>query len=115
MPVNYLFINAFKTFGYFYGNDLKVEYPTRSGKLCNLTEVAEKITGRLLHIFEKNGQNERPVNGDYNWFYKKEENKDLVLFHEYFHGDTSRGLGASHQTGWTALIANLILDLKEEE
>ena len=113
MPVNYLFINAFKTFGYFYGDDLKVECPTRSGKFYNLTEVAEKITGRLLSIFEKNEQNERPVNGDYNWFYKKEENKDLVLFHEYFHGDTSRGLGASHQTGWTALIANLILDLKE--
>jgi len=115
MPVNYLFINAFKTFGYFYEDDLKMEYPTRSGMFYNLTEVAEKITGRLLHIFEKNEQNERPVNGNYNWFYKKEENKDLVLFHEYFHGDTSRGLGASHQTGWTALIANLILDLKEEE
>jgi hypothetical protein len=115
MPVNYLFINAFKTFGYFYGDDLKVEYPTHSGKFYNLTEIAEKITIRLLHIFEKNEQNERPVNGDYNWFYQKEENKNLVLFHEYFHGDTSRGLGASHQTGWTALIANLILDLKEEE
>jgi hypothetical protein len=115
MPVNYLFINAFKTFGYFYEDDLKMEYPTRSGMFYNLTEVAEKITGRLLHIFEKNEQNERPVNGNYNWFYKKEENKDLILFHEYFHGDTSRGLGASHQTGWTALIANLILDLKEEE
>jgi hypothetical protein len=115
MPVNYLFINAFKTFGYFYGDDLKVEYPTHSGKFYNLTEIAEKITIRLLHIFEKNEQNERPVNGNYNWFYQKEENKNLVLFHEYFHGDTSRGLGASHQTGWTALIANLILDLKEEE
>ncbi|MEO5907830.1 MAG: glucosidase [Ginsengibacter sp.] len=115
MPLNYLFINAFKTFGYFYGDDLKVEYPTHSGQFYSLTEVAEKITRRLLHIFEKNEQDERPLNGNYNWFYNKEENKDLVLFHEYFNGDTSRGLGASHQTGWTALIANLIMDLKEEE
>ncbi len=77
--------------------------------------MANQISARLLHIFEKNEQNERLCNGDYNWFYKKEENKDLVLFNEYFHGNTLRGLGASHQTGWTALIANLILNLKEED
>jgi hypothetical protein len=112
MPVNYLFINAFKTFGYFYEDDLKVECPTGSGNFLTLTKVAKEITERLLYIFEKNDQNERPVNGDYNWFYKKEENRDLVLFNEYFHGDTLRGLGASHQSGWTSLIANLILDLK---
>ncbi len=115
MPVNYLFINAFKTFGYFYADDLKVEFPSHSGKQISLSEVGKEITARLLHIFEKNTENERPCNGDYNWFYKKEENKDLVLFNEYFHGNTLRGLGASHQTGWTALIANLILDLKEED
>jgi hypothetical protein len=115
MPINYLLINAIKIFGSFYHDDLKIECPTGSGKLISLTEVAKEITRRLLHIFEKNDQNERPVNGTYNWFYKKEENKDLVLFYEYFHGDTLRGLGASHQTGWTGLIANLILDLKEEE
>ena len=115
MPVNFLLINAIKTFGSFYQDDLKVECPAGSGKLLSLTEVAKEITRRLLHIFEKNDQGERPVNGSYNWFYKKEENKDLVLFHEYFHGDTLRGLGASHQTGWTALVANLILDLKEQD
>ncbi len=115
MPVNYLFINAFKTFGNFYGEDLKVECPVNSGEYLTLTEVSKEITRRLLHIFEKNDQNERLTNGNYNWFYTKEENKDLVLFNEYFHGDTLRGLGASHQTGWTALIANLILDLKEED
>lgn len=113
MPINYLFINAFKTFGYFYEDELKVEYPTGSGQSLNLKEIGKKITGRLLHIFEKNENDERLTNGDYNWFYKKEENAQLVLFHEYFHGDTLRGLGASHQTGWTALIANLILDLQE--
>ncbi|HEY5464559.1 MAG TPA: glucosidase [Hanamia sp.] len=113
MPVNYLFIKAFKTFGYFYGDDLKVECPVGSGRYVNLGEVCKDLTGMLLHIFEKNDQNERLTYGQYNWFYKKEENNDLLLFHEYFHGDTLRGLGASHQTGWTGLIANLILDLKE--
>ncbi len=115
MPVNYLFINALKTFGSFYEEELKVECPVRSGQYLTLTEVSKNITARLLHIFEKNEALERPCFGDYNWFYKKDENKDLVLFNEYFHGNTLRGLGASHQTGWTALIANLILDLKEEE
>jgi hypothetical protein len=114
MPVNYLFINAFKTFGYFYADDLKVEFPSHSGKQISLSEVGKEITARLLRIFEMNEENERWCNGDYNWFYKKEENKDLVLFNEYFHGNSLCGLGASHQTGWTALIANLILDLKEE-
>ena len=114
MPVNYMFINAIKIFGYFYEDDLKAEYPTGSGNFLNLTDVAKEITRRLLHIFQKNDQGERPTFGMYNWFYKKEENADLLLFHEYFHGDTARGLGASHQTGWTGLIANLILDLTDE-
>ena len=115
IPVNYLFINAFRTFGYFYQDDVKVECPVGSGNYCNLTDVGKNISARLLHIFEKNEKNERLTNGYYSWFYQKEENMDLVLFHEYFHGDNLRGLGASHQTGWTALIANLIMDLKEED
>jgi len=115
IPVNYLFINAFRTFGYFYQDDVKVECPVGSGNYCNLTDVGKNISARLLHIFEKNEKNERLTNGYYSWFYQKEENTDLVLFHEYFHGDNLRGLGASHQTGWTALIANLIMDLKEED
>jgi len=115
IPINYLFINAFRTFGYFYEDDLKVECPVGSGNYCNLTHVGKDISARLLHIFEKNEKNERLTNGYYNWFYQKEENTGLVLFHEYFHGDNLRGLGASHQTGWTALVANLIMDLKEED
>ena len=113
MPANYLLINAFRTFGYFYEDDIKVECPTGSGKYLTLTEVSKEITGRLLHIFEKNDVGERLIFGSYNWFYKKQENSNLLLFNEYFHGDTLRGLGASHQTGWTGLIANLILDLNE--
>ncbi len=115
MPVNYLFINAIKTFGYYYEDDIKVECPKGSGNFLTLTEVAKELTQRLLHIFEINGQDERLCFGLYNWFYKKEENRNLLLFNEYFHGDTLRGLGASHQTGWTGLIANLILDLKGEK
>ncbi|MEP6927762.1 MAG: glucosidase [Ginsengibacter sp.] len=112
MPLNYLFINAIKIYGYFYEDEYKVECPKGSGIFLTLTEVAKDITKRLLSIFEKNEHNERPVNGPYNWFYQREENRGLVLFHEYFHGDTLRGLGASHQTGWTALVVNLICDLK---
>ncbi len=111
MPLNFLVINAIKIYGSFYEDDFKVECPKGSGSFLTLTEVAKEVTKRLLHIFEKNEHNERPVHGPYNWFYQREENRELVLFHEYFHGDTSRGLGASHQTGWTALVVNLIGEL----
>lgn len=108
MPINYLLINAFVTFGYFYGDSLLVEFPKGSGKKMNLSQVGEELTKRLFLIFQKNKNNERPVFGPYNWFYKQPENQDLILFHEYFHGDSLRGMGASHQMGWTALVANLI-------
>jgi len=111
MPLNFLIVHAVKIFGYFYEDDLKVECPKGSGNILTMTEVANYLTKRLLGIFDKNDQNERPVFGPYNWFYQKEENKDLVLFHEYFHGDNSRGLGASHQTGWTALVVNLVYNM----
>jgi len=113
MPMNYLILHAIKINGFFYGDTLKVECPTGSGNYVSLTEVARDITRRLIHIFEKDEQNERVLNGPYNWFYQREENRELVLFHEYFHGDTLRGLGASHQTGWTALIVNLLYDMNE--
>ncbi|MEO6136113.1 MAG: glucosidase [Ginsengibacter sp.] len=115
MPINYLLIIAINTFGHFYGDEVKAEFPKGSGNWINLKQVGEEITKRILSIFEKTKDNERPMHGTYNWFYTKEENRDLILFHEYFHGDNSRGLGASHQTGWTGLIANLIMELKEEE
>ena len=78
----------------------------------NLEEVAAELTKRILSIFQKDETGNRPLydnfNANYNAFYSLPENKDLILFHEYFHGDNSSGLGASHQTGWTALVANLI-------
>lgn len=115
MPINYLLLGSLRTFGTFYGDSLKVEFPTGSGNQMTLNDACTRLKKRLLSIFEKDSQNNRPVFGNYNWFYSREENRDLVLFHEYFHGDTREGLGASHQTGWTGLIANLIQELEEEE
>ncbi len=115
MPLNFMFINALKIYGDFYKDKLKIEFPTGSGNCITLSEVAHELTGRVLSVFEKNEQGDRMVFGSYNWFYKKEENKNLVLFHEYFHGNTLTGLGASHQTGWTSLVVNLLYDYHEEE
>jgi hypothetical protein len=108
MPINYIIIQSIRKYGEFYGDDLVVKYPSRYGKKMNLCMVADELTDRLISLFEKDSSGSRPIYGDYNWFYKKPGNKDLVLFYEYFHGDTGHGLGASHQTGWTALVAELI-------
>jgi hypothetical protein len=112
MPINYLFIHSLKVYGDFYKDELKIEYPKGSGNKITLCEAAHKLERRIIHIFEADEHNERPVHGHYNWFYSKEENKELLQFYEYFHGDNLRGLGASHQTGWTALVANLLHDYK---
>ena len=107
MPINYLFIRALNKYGSFYGDTVKAEFPTGSGNFLNLKEIANELTERVLKIFTKDADENIPVFGKYNWFYKDEGN-DLILFHEYFHGDDLTGLGASHQTGWTALLVNLI-------
>lgn len=111
MPINYLVIKAIKKYGIFYGDSLKVEYPKNSGNYLNLESVADAITQRILSVFKKDNDLARPLHGSYNNFYKQPGNNDLLLFHEYFHGDNSRGLGASHQTGWTAIIADLIQNI----
>ena len=113
MPINYLIINAIRKFGAFYGNEVKVEYPTHSGILMNLQEIAEELTNRILKIYKIDSNGNRPVYGQYQPFYNKKENRDLLLFHEYFHGETGRGLGASHQTGWTSIIVSLFCLMKE--
>jgi len=113
-PINYLFIKSLHTYYDFYGDDLKIEFPKGSGVYQNLQEAACAITHRLLGLFLKNEKGQRPVFGPYADFYKN-ENDNLFLFHEYFDGDTGMGLGASHQTGWTALILNLLQDMKERE
>ena len=105
IPINYLFIRSLQKYGEFYGDTLKVEFPVGSGNNIDLKQVAVELTRRIHSIFMKDNDENRPVFGKYNWFYKGDP--DLVLFHEYFHGDNASGLGASHQTGWTALIAVL--------
>ena len=108
MPINYLIIKSIKKYGAFYGDNLKVECPKGSGNFMNLNDVAKELTRRILSIFEPDSAGNRPIHGNYNWFYQQPENKELLLFHEYFHGDNNRGLGASHQTGWTAVLVDLI-------
>ncbi len=92
-----------------------IDYPTGSGNKINLSEVANELTKRVISLFVKDENDERSIYGKYNWFYQQPENKDLILFYEYFHGDSGQGLGASHQTGWTALVADLIQEYKNEE
>jgi hypothetical protein len=108
MPINYLIIKSIKKLGEFYDGTLSIEYPTGSGIFMGLGEVANELANRVTSLFELDKTGNRKLHGDQNWFYSLPENKHLVLFYEYFHGDNGRGLGASHQTGWTSLIAQLI-------
>lgn len=111
IPINYLIIQSIRQYGKFYGQNLLVEYPAGSGKQLDLEQVADELTRRVISIFEKDKEGKRPLHGKYNWFYQQPGNENLLLFYEYFHGDTCHGLGASHQTGWTSLIAELISEL----
>jgi hypothetical protein len=111
IPINYLIIQSIRQFGKFYGDGLLVEYPAGSGKKHNLEQVADQLTERVVSLFKKDKTGARPLHGKQNWFYKKPGNEHLLLFYEYFHGDSSHGLGASHQTGWTSLVAELISEL----
>ncbi len=108
MPVNALIIRALLNFYLYYGDNFKIECPTGSGKLMNLFEVSKEISKRLTRIFLRDEQGRRPVYGGTEKFQKDPFWRDNVLFYEYFHGDNGAGLGASHQTGWTGLVAKLI-------
>ncbi len=110
-PINYLMIEALERYYHFFGEDLKVECPTGSGKMMNLKEIARELQGRLAKLFLPDQSNRRACYGADKRFLNDEHWKDLVLFHEYFHGETGKGLGASHQTGWTALAVCNIEDL----
>ncbi|HLZ30629.1 MAG TPA: glucosidase [Chloroflexota bacterium] len=107
-PINFLLIEALKRFHHYYGDDFLVECPTGSGQLRTLLEVSAEISQRLQRIFLRGADGRRPVYGQVDLFQTSPLWRDNVLFYEYFHGDNGRGLGASHQTGWTALIANLL-------
>jgi mannosylglycerate hydrolase MGH1-like protein len=109
-PINYLLVEALERYHHFYGDDLRVECPTGSGHLMNLAEVAHEISERLARLFRADARGERPCQGPERRFADDPHWRDLILFYEYFHGNTGLGLGASHQTGWTALIARLLED-----
>jgi hypothetical protein len=107
-PVNYLLIESLQKFHHFYGDDLKAECPTGSGRLLNLWEVAAELSRGLTRLFLREGDGRRPIYGPCDRFQHDPHWRDLIVFYEYFHGDDGRGIGASHQTGWTGLVAKLI-------
>jgi hypothetical protein len=107
-PINFLLIESLQKFHHYYGDDLKVECPTGSGILMNLSEVANMLSERLIRLFLLDEHGRRPVFGGSYKFQNDSEWRDCILFYEYFHGDNGAGLGASHQTGWTGLVAKLI-------
>jgi hypothetical protein len=107
-PINFLLIEALERYHHFYGDTLKVELPTGSGRLATLDEVARELAARLTRLFLPDGEGRRPCHGSDPRYAADPHWKGLVLFHEYFHADTGRGAGASHQTGWTALAASLL-------
>ena len=109
-PLNYLIIESLQKYHYYYGESLKVEFPTGSGNKISLGEVAMQLSRRLMSLFQKDREGRRPMYGPDSLFDKEGAWKNLVLFHEYFHGEDGRGLGASHQ-GWTTLVAKLLQGL----
>jgi len=112
-PTNFLLIESLQRYHHFYGDTLKVECPTGSGNMMNLEEVAQELERRLVRIFVPDESGRRPCNGGCPRLDGRQDPRfqDMVLFYEYFHGDSGRGMGASHQTGWTALLARLLRDI----
>ncbi len=107
-PLNFLLVEALQKFHHYYENQVKVEFPTGSGESKNLWEVAAEVSRRLTRIFLQGADGRRPVSGGIEKFQADPHWRDYILFHEYFHGDNGAGIGASHQTGWTGLVAKLI-------
>jgi len=110
-PVNYLVVEALERYHYFYGDSVKIEVPTGSGRWMTLNEASQELRRRLSSIFLADSAGRRPCHGGEARYARDPHWRDLILFYEYFHGDTGRGVGASHQTGWTALVATLMRDL----
>ena len=108
MPVNYLIIESLQKFHHYYSDDFRVECPTGSGQYLSLNGIASELSRRLIRIFLRDDNGQRPVFGGQEVFQSDPDWRDYLQFHEYFHGDNGAGLGASHQTGWTALVAKLI-------
>ena len=110
-PMNYLLVEALERYGHFYGDSLLIECPTGSGQMMTLDQVARELSARLTRIFLADAGGHRPCHGGEDRYATDPHWRDLVLFHEYFHGDSGRGMGASHQTGWTALVVRCLESL----
>jgi hypothetical protein len=108
-PINYLLIESLQKFHYYYGDDFKVECPTGSGQLLPLNEIANELSNRLIRLWLKDNEGKRPFARASDSIFNNPRDEQRYWFHEYFHADTGAGLGASHQTGWTGLVAKLIL------
>ncbi len=108
-PTNYLLLRVLRVYHRYLGDAFQVEFPTGSGRTLNLAQVSDELAGRLTSIFLRGEDGRRPVFGGYRLLQEDPSFRDLIPFHEYFHGDTGQGLGASHQTGWTGLVADLII------
>ncbi len=114
-PVNFLLIESLQKFHHYLGDEFQVEFPTGSGQMKNLWEVSAELSRRLTRIFLKDEQGRRPVFGNIEKFHSEPTWNDLILFHEYFHGDTGAGVGASHQTGWTGVVTKLLQQSGESQ
>jgi hypothetical protein len=114
-PLNYLLVEALERYHHFYGDTLEVECPTGSGHMMNLAGVAREIERRLAKLFLPDATGHRPADGDDRRYADRKDWKNLVLYYEHFHAETGRGLGASHQTGWTSLIARCLQDLAADQ
>jgi len=113
-PVNYMVVTSIRRFAEYYGEDFRIECPTGSGNFLSIDEVADELVLRLTRLFRKDENGRRPVFGDDEKSQNDPHFRDYILFHEYFHGDTGRGVGASHQTGWTGLVAKLLQPHKHD-
>ena len=113
-PINYLLVEALERYDHFYGDTLRMEFPTGSGNQMDLGEIARELSARLARPFLPDASGRRPCHGDDARYAKDPAWKDLVLFYEYFHGETGKGLGASHQTGWTALVVDSLAEMARE-
>lgn len=114
-PLNYLIIDSLHKYSNYYGEDYEVEYPTNSGEIVTIREAALQISERLINIFKKGEDGNKPFMGNVEKFNKDKDFKDYYHFYEYFHGDNGKGLGAAHQTGWTGLVADLIQEVNEKK
>ena len=114
-PLNFLIIESLQKFHHYYGDSLQVDFPTGSGHKMNLKEIAAELSKRLTPLFIKKSDGTRPIYPKESLFNQDESWQDYLLFHEFFYGDNGLGLGASHQTGWTALVAKLLQQLGGEK